>query len=113
MVCVRSARSLVNVSRRMAWGSAEWQVPVGIPEIRMGSFAGTGRKLTVAPNVAAGWTGGRVAALAAGPWRDADVSLGLGIAWLHDLLRVDAGYGISSRRFGFSVDISRSFWDIL
>jgi hypothetical protein len=98
---------------RTAWASAEWQVPVGIPEIRMGSFAGTGRTLTLAPNVAVGWMGGRIAGLAAGPAAGPDVSLGLGASWLHDLLRFDAGYGVTSRRFGFSVDVSRSFWDIL
>jgi hypothetical protein len=96
---------------RMAWGSAEWQIPVGIPEIRMGSFAGTGRRLTLAPNVAVGWTGGLVSGT--GPATGADVSFGLGASWLHDLLRFDAGYGISSHRFGFSVDVSRGFWDIL
>jgi len=98
---------------RMGWFSAEWQVPVGVPEIHMGSFAGTGRHLTVAPNVAIGWMGGRVAGLAGTPALGPDVAVGLGAAWLHDLLRFDAGYGITSRRFGFSVDVSRSFWDIL
>jgi hypothetical protein len=89
---------------RMTWGSVEWQIPVPFPEIHMGSFAGTGNRLTLAPNVAAGtlWTNGAN-----------EVSLGLGASWLHDLLRFDVGYGVRTKKAGFSVDVSRSFWDIL
>ena len=89
---------------RMTWGSIEWRLPVPFPEIHLGSFAGTGNRITVSPNVAAGTTWSRGAD---------DVSLGLGISWLHDLLRFDAGYGIRSKKAGFSIDVSRSFWDIL
>lgn len=99
--------------RRMLWTYGEWQLPVRIPEIRMGSFAGTGRELTLAPNIGAGWAGGRIAGFAAGPARGPDVSVGLGASWLHDLLRFDVGYGLLSRRVGAAVDISRSFWSIL
>jgi len=98
---------------RMAWAALEWQVPVGIPEVHMGSFAGTGRRLTLAPNVAAGWVGGRMAGLPAAPTAGPDVSLGLGISWLHDLVRLDIGYGVRARTVGFAADVSRSFWDIL
>ena len=99
--------------RRVAWLSTEWQLPVGIPEIRMGSFAGTGRKLTLAPNLAAGWMGGRVTGIPGSPSAGPDVALGLGASWLHDLLRFDLGYGLTSGQWGFSLDISRTFWDIL
>ena len=99
--------------RTMAWLSTEWQLPVRIPEIRMGSFAGTGRRLTVAPSVAAGWMGGRVAGVPGTPAAGPDVALGLGASWLHDLFRFDVGYGLSSGQWGFSLDVSRSFWDIL
>jgi hypothetical protein len=98
---------------RTAWLYGEWQVPVGIPELRMGSFAGTGKRLTLAPTVGVGWTGGRVAGLPGIPSPGPDVSVGIGASWLHDLLRFDAGYGLRSREFGFSVDVSRSFWGIL
>ena len=98
---------------RMAWTSIEWQIPVGIPEIRMGSFAGTGKRLTLAPNVAVGWSGGRLPGFAPQPSPGPTAAIGLGGSWLHDLIRFDVGYGIRSKDFGFSVDVSRSFWDIL
>jgi hypothetical protein len=41
------------------------------------------------------------------------VAVGLGFAWLHGLLRFDAGYGVRSRLVAFAVDVSRDFWEIL
>jgi len=98
---------------RMAWLSAEWQQRIGVPELRLGSFAGTGSTATLAPNVAVGWTGGRVPGFFAAPSAGPEVSLGLGLACLHGLLRIDAGYGVRSRRVAFAVDVSRDFWEIL
>ena len=98
---------------RMAWLSAEWRQQVRIPELRLGSFAGTGPAATLAPNVAVGWTGGRIAGFVGAPTSGPEVAIGLGAAWLHGLLRLDAGYGVRSRRFAFAVDVSRDFWDIL
>ncbi len=99
--------------RAMAWGAAEWRLPVGIPELKLGSFAGTGRTLTLAPNVAVGWVGKPVAGLFTAPSGDPVVSLGLGAAWFHDLVRFDLGYAPRIRTFGFAFDVSRDFWDIL
>ncbi len=97
------------------WGSLEWRLPVAVPEIPLGSFAGTGRTLTVIPFAAAGWTGGgRPAALALGaPSRGLRPVAGLGFGWLHDLVRCDVGYGLVTGRLGASVDVSRDFWGIL
>jgi hypothetical protein len=98
---------------RMAWLAAEWQLPVRIPELRLGSFAGTGASLTVAPGVAVGWTGGRLPGFFAVPSAGPEPVAGLGVSWLHDLLRVDAGYGLRSGRWGVAADVSRAFWGIL
>ena len=98
---------------RMAWGALEWRVPVGIPEIKLGSFAGTGRSLTLAPNVSVGWVDGALPGMFVGPTGDPVVSAGLGASVFHDLLRFDVGYGFRSRQVGFAVDVSRAFWDIL
>jgi hypothetical protein len=97
------------------WGSVEWRLPVAVPEIPLGSFAGTGRTLTLIPFAAAGWAGaGRPAALALGaPSRGLRPVAGLGFGWLHDLVRCDVGYGLATGRLGASVDVSRDFWDIL
>ena len=97
------------------WGALEWRLPVGIPQIPLGSFAGTGRTLTVIPFVAAGWTGlGKPPALTLG--RDSPgirPVAGVGFGWLHDLVRCDVGYGLRTRRLGASVDVAREFWGIL
>jgi hypothetical protein len=98
---------------RMALLSAEWQQQVRIPELRLGSFAGTGSAAMLAPNVAVGWAGGRLAGFPGAPTAGPEVSLGLGAAWLHGLLRADVGYGVRSRRLNVAVDVSRDFWDIL
>ena len=99
--------------RRMLWAALEWQLPVRIPELHLGSFAGTGPTLTVAPNLGVGWAGGRMPGFFAAPSAGAEAAAGLGLAWFHGLLRLDAGYGLRSRRFAFAVDVSRDFWDIL
>jgi len=99
--------------RRMLWLSGEWQVPVRVPQLRLGSFAGTGPTALVAPNVAIGWVGGRIPGFFAAPSSGPDVSIGLGAAWLHGLLRFDLGYGARSRRLGLAIDVSRDFWGIL
>jgi hypothetical protein len=98
---------------RMAWLSAEWQQRVGVPELRLGSFAGTGATATFAPNVAVGWAGGRMAGFFAAPTSGPEAAVGLGVAWLHGLLRADVGYGLRSRRVAVAVDVSRDFWEIL
>jgi len=97
------------------WGSLEWRVPVGVPEIPLGSFAGTGRTLTLIPFAAAGWAGGLPPAeLPLGaPSRGLRPVVGLGVGWLHDLVRFDAGYGLRTGRLGASVDVSRDWWGIL
>ncbi len=98
---------------RMAWVSAEWQQQIGVPELRLGSFAGTGAGAMLAPNVAVGWAGGGLPGFPGAPTPGPEVSLGFGASWLHGLLRLDAGYGVRARRLGIAVDVSRDFWDIL
>ncbi|OYV67105.1 MAG: hypothetical protein B7Z72_10190, partial [Gemmatimonadetes bacterium 21-71-4] len=95
------------------WGSLDWRLPVTVPEIPLGSFAGTGRSLTLIPFAAAGWVGDPVALPLGGPARGVRPVVGLGAQWLHDLVRFDLGYGLKTGRFGASVDVSRDFWDIL
>jgi hypothetical protein len=97
------------------WAALEWRIPVAVPEIPLGSFAGTGRSLTLIPFAAAGWVGaGHPAALALGvPSRGVRPVVGLGFGWLHDLIRCDVGYGLRTGRLGASVDVNREFWGIL
>jgi hypothetical protein len=99
--------------RQEAWASLEFRLPARVPQIRLGSYAGTGRTATLVPFVAAGWTGdarwpelGRSA-------RGVRPVVGLGLEWLHDLVRVNVGYGLKTGTLGGSFDISRDFWGIL
>ncbi|HTT66441.1 MAG TPA: hypothetical protein VMF70_00290 [Gemmatimonadales bacterium] len=99
--------------RESAWGSLELRLPVGVPEIPLGSFAGTGRSATLIPFVAAGWVGEPVLPAVGVPSRGVRPVLGLGLGWFHDMIRLDAGYGLRTGRLGMAVDVSRDFWDIL
>jgi len=99
--------------REAVWGSLDLRLPLGVPEVPLGSFAGTGRTLTVIPFVAAGWVGGTVTPLLGVPSRGVRPVAGLGLEWFHDLIRFDVGYGLRTGKLGAAVDVSRDFWDIL
>ena len=104
-------RSLVG--RQAAWASLELRLPVAVPEVPLGSYAGTGATATLIPFVAAGWTGGAILPALGAPSRGVRPVVGLGLGWLHDLLRIDVGYGLRTGRFGASFDVTRDFWEIL
>jgi hypothetical protein len=99
--------------RAAAWGSLDWRLPVTVPELPLGSFAGTGRTLTVIPFVAAGWVGESVTPALGTATRGVRPVAGVGLEWFHDLIRFDAGYGLRTGKLGAAVDVSRDFWDIL
>jgi hypothetical protein len=102
-----------RAGRVAAWSQLEWRVPVAAPEIPLGSYGGTGRTATLAPWVAAGWTGEPVAGHPAPASRGVDAAAGLGLGLLHDLIRVDVGVGLRSGRVQGAFDVGRVFWDIL
>jgi hypothetical protein len=99
--------------RRSVWLSADLRLPLTVPEIPLGSFAGTGRTASLVPFVAAGWTGGGLPGTPGVPAAGPRPVIGLGIEWPHNLLRLDVGVSPRSGRVGVSVDVSRDFWDIL
>jgi hypothetical protein len=101
------------VGRQEAWAQLELRVPVAVPEVPLGSYAGTGSTATLIPFVAAGWTGGAILPALGAPSRGVRPVVGLGLAWLHDLLRLDVGYALRAGRFGASLDVTRDFWEIL
>jgi hypothetical protein len=102
-----------RMGQQAAWGSVEWQAPLRVGEIPLGSFAGTGPTLTLSPWVAAGWVGGRMTGLPGTPSRGLEPAVGLGFGWLHGLIRLDLGYGLKGGRVRGAIDVSRDFWDIL
>ena len=101
------------VGRQAAWASLEFRLPVAVPEIPLGSYAGTGRTATLIPFIAAGWAGGAILPALGAPSRGVRPVVGLGFGWLRDLIRVDVGYGLRTGRFGASFDVTRDFWEIL
>lgn len=99
--------------RTMALAHAEWRLEVPVPSIRMGSFAGTGPHLTLAPFLAAGWAERVPDGL---PWEETDgirPVAGLAAEWLLGLLRIEVGVGLRSGDVGVSVDVNRDWWGIL
>jgi hypothetical protein len=99
--------------RAMALAHAEWRVEVPVPAVPLGSFAGTGRRLTLAPFLAAGWTDRRLPGL---PWGGTDglrPVAGVAAEWLMGLIRLEAGVGLRSGDLGFSVDVNRDWWGVL
>jgi hypothetical protein len=98
--------------RTAAWAHVEWRVPVGGLTLGAGRYARLPASIIVAPYVAAGAAGRPVAGT---PWRatpDARVTTGIAIELL-GVLRVDAGYGLQSRRARLSLDVTRNLWEIL
>ena len=99
--------------RTAALAHMEWRFEVPFPAVPLGSFASTGRHLTVAPFVAAGWTDRPIAGV---PWRGTDgvrPVAGVAIEWLMRLIRLEVGVGLRDGRFGVSADVNRDWWDIL
>jgi len=99
--------------REMVLVHAEWRFDVPVPAISMGSFATTGRRLTVAPFVAGGYTGRPIAGL---PWTETGgvrPVVGIAVEWLMSLIRVEAGVGLKTGDIGVTVDINRDWWGLL
>ncbi len=99
--------------RAAALAHVEWRLEVPVPALRMGSFASTGRHLTLAPFVAAGWTERPIRGL---PWEGTDgirPVAGIAAEWLMGLLRLEVGVGLRSGEVGLSADVNRDWWGIL
>jgi len=99
--------------RRVALARLEYRLAVPAPAIPLGSFVSTGREMTLAPFVAAGWTGGGAGAV---PWRPSGhwrPVAGVAVEWFHQLFRVDLGIALETGHLGLMVDAGRVWWEIL
>jgi hypothetical protein len=99
--------------RYAALASIEWQLPVPVPAIPLGSLANTGPEAILAPFVAVGWAGGSVAGV---PWQPSDgvrPVAGIAVEWFHRFFRVDVGVGLRDAEISVLVDVSQDLWDIL
>jgi len=99
--------------RDMALGQIEWRFEAPVPAIPLGSFASTGRRLTVAPFVALGAAGRPLGNV---PWGSSDgvrPVAGIALEWFMRLLRVEAGVGLRTGDFGLTIDVNRDWWGLL
>jgi hypothetical protein len=91
----------------------EWRFDVPVPAIPLGSFASTGRTLTVAPFLAVGYAGRPLPGL---PWnRSAGLRpvAGLAVEGFMRLIRIEGGVGLRDGHVGVTVDINRDWWGLL
>jgi len=99
--------------RHVALGHLEFRFDVPAPAIPLGSFASTGRRVTVAPFVAAGYAGSPLTGL---PWTRSDgvrPVVGLAVELFMRLIRVEGGVGLRDGGFGIIVDVNRDWWRLL
>jgi hypothetical protein len=99
--------------REMALTHVEWRFDAPIPAVSLGSFASTGRTLTVAPFIAAGYAARPLEQL---PWSGTGgirPVAGLAVEWLMRLIRIEAGIGLRDGRLGVTIDINRDWWGLL
>ena len=99
--------------RRVALGRIEYRVDFPFPAIPLGPFVSTGRTFTLAPFLAAGWSGGGIAGLPWVPSGGARPVAGVTVLLFHHLLQAEVGVGLRQGDVGVSVDFDRSWWDIL
>ena len=99
--------------REVALGQLEWRFEVPVPAIPLGSFASTGRTMTVAPFLAVGVAGGPVGGLPASGSDGARPVAGVALEWFMRLIRVEAGVGLRDGDFGITVDVNRDWWGLL
>ena len=99
--------------RTAALAQMEWRFDVPVPSLSLGSFASTGRRMTVAPFLAAGYAGHPLPGL---PWGRTDgvrPVAGLALEWFMRLIRVEAGVGLRDGHVGVTLDINRDWWGLL
>jgi hypothetical protein len=99
--------------RIMALAHLEWRLEAPAPALALGSYASTGRRLTLAPFLAAGYTTQPLSGL---PWSATDgirPVAGLAVEWFMRLIRLEVGVGLRDGDVGVTVDINRDWWGLL
>lgn len=98
--------------RTAALAQVEWRLEVPAPAVPLGSFASTGRRMIVAPFLAAGWTERPVSGLGGATGGVRPVA-GVALEWFMRLIRLEAGVGLRDGRIGVTVDVNRDWWGVL
>jgi hypothetical protein len=99
--------------RRYGLGKLAYAFPVPFPALPLGAFVSTGNRLMVAPFLAAGWAGSRVAGMPWVPSGQIRPVAGVGLEWFHGIVRFEGGASLRTGRLGFSLDVAPEWWDIL
>jgi hypothetical protein len=99
--------------RTAALAHVEWRFQVPAPALPLGSFASTGRQVTIAPFLAAGYTARPVGGLTPGESDGVRPVAGVAIELLMRLIRIEAGLALRDGRFGVTVDVNRDWWGVL
>lgn len=96
-------------------GRLEYLFPVTVPELPLGSYAGTGGRWLVGPFVAAGSGGGGVPGADAS-WaasRGIRPVVGVAVEGFWGLIRAEVGWALRGGGTGGSVDLAKPWWGIL
>jgi hypothetical protein len=96
-----------------AGGSAEWRLRVPFPEIPLGAFVSTGGYVVVGPFLRGAWLDGIVPGA---PWAASDglrPIVGLGLEWLHQLIRLEVAVDPERSEWALLVDLHRALWSLL
>lgn len=91
----------------------EWRLRAPFAAVRLSPVISTGREVTLAPFLRAGWLGG---SMAGSPWSGTGGVIpvgGLAVEWFHQLLRFEVGVAFNTGAAGVTVDINRALWSIL
>ena len=99
--------------RRVALGRVEYRFELPFPALPLGPFVSTGHNITLAPFLAAGWSGGGIGGLPWVPSQGARPVAGVAVELFHHLLQAELGVGLRRGEVGISVDVDRSWWEIL
>jgi hypothetical protein len=99
--------------RRYALAHLEYRVPLPFPALPLGAFVSTGRTITIAPFLSAGWAGERMPGLPWQPSHEIRPVAGVALEWLHRLIRVETGVSLRTGSVGLTVDVDREWWGIL
>src|SRR5574341_1192816 len=86
-------------------GGAEWRARVPFPELQLGAFVSTGRYIVVAPCARGAWVEG---AVPGAPWVASDgvrPVVGVGIEWLHQLLRLELAVDPRAAKWALLFDL--------
>jgi len=99
--------------RYLGLARVEYLASVRVPELALGSFAGTGREVRVGPFVAVGAAGGAIGGASGAGSRGSRPVVGIALEGLFRLVRVELGVDLRGRRVGASGDVATPWWGIL